>query len=93
LLSEPDILILDESTSSLDAFTESSIMEYIKSITDLTVIIIAHRLSTIIGCDKIYVLENGTVIESGNHNELINQHGVYAKMIYQQKIFNERNTI
>lgn len=93
LLSEPDILILDESTSSLDAFTESSIMEYIKSLTELTVIIIAHRLSTIIGCDKIYVLENGTVVEAGNHNELIDKHGVYSEMLYQQKIINERNTI
>lgn len=93
MLSEPDILILDESTSSLDAFTESSIMEYIKSLTELTVIIIAHRLSTIIGCDKIYVLENGTVVEAGNHNELIDKHGVYSEMLYQQKIINERNTI
>lgn len=93
LLSEPDILILDESTSSLDAFTESSIMEYIKSLTELTVIIIAHRLSTIIGCDKIYVLENGTVVEAGNHNELIDKHGVYSEMLYQQKVINERNTI
>lgn len=91
LLSEPDILILDESTSSLDVFTESSIMEYIKSLTELTVIIIARRLSTIIGCDKIYVLENGTVVEAGNHNELIDKHGVYSEMLYQQKIINERS--
>lgn len=56
-------------------------------------ILARYRLSTIIGCDKIYVLENGTVVEAGNHNELIDKHGVYSEMLYQQKIINERNTI
>ena len=65
-------------------------MKYIKNITELTVMIIAHRLSTIIECDRIYVLDNGTVIESGNHNELIDKHGVYSKILHQQKFSNER---
>lgn len=85
ILRKPDILILDEATSNLDTITEqavsSTIEEYAKG---MTTIIIAHRLSTIRHCDKIFVMERGTVIESGNHEELLSQNGTYAELWHRQ---------
>ena len=78
LLKNPKILIMDEATSNLDTVTEKSIKETIDNLSgSITCIIIAHRLSTIKKCDKIYVMDNGTVVESGNHNELIRKRGIY----------------
>jgi len=72
LLKKPKILILDEATSNLDTITEMSIKKIIDSLRGrITVIIIAHRLSTIKNCDRIYIMDNGKIIESGTHNELI----------------------
>ena len=72
ILNNPDILILDEATSSLDTITEKAIHKTIDKISrDMTTIIIAHRLSTIIKCDRIIVLEDGKILESGTHGELI----------------------
>ena len=85
ILRKPDILILDEATSNLDTITEqaisSTIEEYAK---DMTTIIIAHRLSTIRHCDRIFVMEKGTVIESGSHDELLQQNGTYAQLWNRQ---------
>lgn len=79
LLRNPDILIMDEATSNLDVVTEESIRKIINELSDeMTVIIIAHRLKTIRTCDCIYVLENGEIVEKGNHNELIRRKGLYA---------------
>lgn len=81
LLRKPKILILDEATSSLDSLSESSIMETINRIgKQITTIIVAHRLSTIQNCDKIFVLMNGHLMESGNHKELIEKNGIYTQM-------------
>lgn len=78
LLQKPDILILDEATSSLDAITEESIKTTIFKITNgITTFIIAHRLSTIKNCDLILVMDNGKIVESGTHNELIALDGIY----------------
>ncbi|WP_067140929.1 peptidase domain-containing ABC transporter [Oceanivirga salmonicida] len=83
LLKKPDILILDEATSSLDSITESSIQNVIENL-GITTIIIAHRLSTIKKCDKIFVFEKGKIIESGNHNELLELKGNYYKYWKEQ---------
>jgi ABC-type multidrug transport system fused ATPase/permease subunit len=76
----PEILILDEATSSLDSESEKIIQDSISSIQKkYTVIAIAHRLSTIEGADTIFVIENGVMVESGIHHELINLGGYYTK--------------
>ena len=83
MLKKPEILILDEATSNLDAVTEKAIQETIESYSEgMTTIIIAHRLSTIRRCDKIFVMEQGRIIESGTHNELINKEDGYYHGLY-----------
>jgi ATP-binding cassette subfamily B protein len=87
LLRKPRILIFDEATSALDSLTEESITNTIKNISqakEQITILIAHRLSTIMHADTIYVLEKGQVIETGNHNELLNEKGLYFAMWRQQ---------
>ena len=77
----PDILILDEATSSLDSESEKQVQKAINNlIKDRTVIIIAHRLSTIRNCDKIIVFDNGEIIETGSHDELIQLNNHYKKL-------------
>ncbi|MBI9098715.1 MAG: ABC transporter ATP-binding protein, partial [Spirochaetaceae bacterium] len=80
-LKNPGILILDEATSSLDNESESLIQEALwKLCKDRTTIIIAHRLSTIMKADKIYVMKNGEIVESGSHLELLEQKGYYKSL-------------
>ena len=83
-LSNPRILILDEATSSVDSKTEK-LIQYATSkiIQNKTSIIIAHRLSTILNSDKIIVLENGKIVESGSHEQLINIDNGYYKKLYE----------
>lgn len=81
LLPNPKILILDEATSALDYKSERVIQEQMGKIAnDRTVIIIAHRLSTVRHCDRIYVIDQGHVIESGTHDELLSSEGYYARL-------------
>ena len=81
LLKNPEILILDEATSSVDNETEAAIQRSLDILKkDRTVIVIAHRLSTVRNADIIYVLENGSVVESGNHESLLDIDGVYSKL-------------
>lgn len=81
LLRKPKILVLDEATSSLDSLSEAAIMKTINSLNkDMTTIIIAHRLSTIKKCDRIFVMQNGTLVETGTHRTLLSKKGLYAKM-------------
>jgi ATP-binding cassette subfamily B protein len=87
LLRQPDILVFDEATSSLDSITEEEITETIRNVSvikDQITILIAHRLSTIMHADKIFVLERGRIIESGKHEQLLNEKGLYYAMWRQQ---------
>lgn len=85
LLKNPSILILDEATSSLDATSEALIQAALeKLLKGRTSLIIAHRLSTILSCDKIIVMENGHIVDAGRHEELLQRHGLYAKLFEQQ---------
>lgn len=77
---KPEILILDEATSTLDAQTEKMVMENILSL-GITLVIVAHRLSTIRNCDEIIVLERGGIVERGSHNELVEQKGYYYDLV------------
>ena len=81
ILKNPEILILDEATSSVDNETEAAIQRSLDILKkERTVIVIAHRLSTVRNADIIYVLENGSVVESGNHDSLLDIEGVYSKL-------------
>lgn len=81
MLKDAPILILDEATSALDSEVEAAIQEgLIQIMQDKTVLAIAHRLSTIAQMDKLLVLDNGSIIESGSHKELLEKGGVYAKL-------------
>ena len=81
LLNNPQILIMDEATSNLDYITERSIEKTINNFSkNMTTIIIAHRLSTIKDCDKIFVLRNGQIVETGNHRDFFNQKGYYYQL-------------
>ena len=81
LIVDPDVLIFDEATSSLDYESERSIQLAMRSILGTrTLIIIAHRLSTIREADKIVVLDQGSIVEVGSHRELLHQGGIYQRL-------------
>lgn len=86
LLKNPSIYVFDEATSSLDTKTEKLIQASLKEISEhYTTLIIAHRLSTIIDADEIIVLDNGYIVERGNHKTLLKQKGYYAELWYKQQ--------
>ena len=80
LAQDPSIIILDEATSALDAKTEYDVVKAIKD-RGITCIVIAHRLSTIRDCDEIIVLDKGSVIERGSHDELMKLGGAYTELV------------
>ncbi len=90
LLRNPDILIFDEATSSLDSITERAITETVREVVknrpNLITILIAHRLSTVIHADRIYVLENGKIVETGNYSELVAKRGLFYALAREQGI-------
>jgi ATP-binding cassette subfamily B protein len=82
ILKDPEILLLDEATNSLDSQNEALVQKSLsKFMKDRTAIIIAHRLTTIVNVDLILVLNNGKIVESGTHKELLAQSGLYAQLI------------
>jgi len=86
MLRKPEILLLDEATSALDNISEQRVMEAVDRISkNMTVIIIAHRLSTVQNADVIYVMKDGQVCESGNHEKLIEMNGEYYNLYTNQK--------
>ncbi len=87
LLRNPDILVFDEATSALDSITEEEITKTIRDVSvmdERITILIAHRLSTIMHADRIFVLEKGHIVESGRHDKLIMEKGLYYAMWRQQ---------
>lgn len=82
ILKDPEILLLDEATNSLDSQNEALVQKSLSNfMKDRTAIIIAHRLTTIVNVDLILVLDNGKIVESGTHKELLAQSGLYAQLI------------
>jgi ABC-type multidrug transport system fused ATPase/permease subunit len=87
ILKNPTILILDEATSALDSESEKLVQDALQRLMKgRTSIVIAHRLSTIRNANCIYVIEEGQVTESGTHDELIAEHGLYAKLVQLQSV-------
>jgi ATP-binding cassette subfamily B protein len=85
ILKKPDIFIMDEATSNLDSITEKAIERTIETVCKgVTAIIIAHRLSTIKRCDRIYVMDDGRIIEMGTHKELMDRRGRYYELWKEQ---------
>lgn len=95
LLRKPKLLLFDEATSALDSLTEEEITDTIRDISNQgaqITILIAHRLSTIMHADRIYVLEKGDVVETGNHEKLLDEKGLYYAM-WRQQIGERKNKI
>jgi ATP-binding cassette subfamily B protein len=89
LLRDPELVIFDEATSSLDSITEKSITETIRRIAELRpsllTVLVAHRLSTVAHADRIYVLERGRLVEQGTHQELLAAGNLYAALWREQQ--------
>lgn len=87
LLNNPPVLILDEATSALDLESEAIIQEALDVLSkDRTTLIVAHRLSTITHADRIVVMENGRIVETGTHQQLINKRGAYEHLYSIQNL-------
>lgn len=96
LLRNPKLLVMDEATSALDSITEEEITDTIKQLDaggDHITILIAHRLSTIMHADRIFVLEHGSIAESGTHDQLVAEKGLYYAMWRQQIGERKRTTV
>jgi ATP-binding cassette subfamily B protein len=95
LLRHPQLLLFDEATSALDSLTEEEITDTIREISregNQITILIAHRLSTIMHADRIYVLEKGDVVETGSHESLLEEKGLYYAM-WRQQIGERKNKV
>ena len=85
VLKNPPILLLDEATSALDTESEHAVQQALDQLlVGRTSIVIAHRLSTIQNADKIVVLDHGKIVEEGTHHDLLEQQGLYARLVEMQ---------
>ena len=86
-LRRPKIILLDEATSALDENSQEAVQQALGNLiteSNATVVLVAHRLSTVVNADSICVIDKGTVLEQGNHDELLAQGGIYASMVEKQ---------
>ena len=81
----PKILLFDEATSALDNITQKIVSDSLDKL-KCTRIVIAHRLSTIRHCNKIFVIDNGHIVEQGNYDELISNKGMFAELVKRQQL-------
>jgi subfamily B ATP-binding cassette protein MsbA len=87
VLKNPQFLILDEATSALDTESEKLVQDALtKVLKGRTSVVIAHRLSTIMNADRIFVIDEGRIVEQGKHDELLAKGGVYAKLVELQNV-------
>ena len=94
LIMDPPVLILDDCLSSVDAQTEAEILQALRAILkEKTCLIISHRISAVREADEILVLDEGSIIERGNHEELVSRGGVYAELYQQQRLSEELEQI
>jgi ATP-binding cassette subfamily B protein len=94
LVMEPPVLILDDCLSSVDAQTEAEILDGLRTVLkEKTCLIISHRISAVKEADEILVLDEGRIIERGNHDELVRRGGVYAELYQQQRLSEELEQI
>lgn len=85
IVSRPKILIFDEATSALDNILQSNIKDSLDSL-KCTRVVVAHRLSTVINCDRIIVIKDGDIAESGNYEELMKKEGIFAELVRRQQV-------
>ena len=86
MLKNAPIILLDEATASLDPENEVLVQKAIaKLVEDKTVIMIAHRLRSVVGADQIFVLDDGKLVESGTHSELMEKKGLYQRLYHIQQ--------
>ena len=85
IASHPKILMFDEATSALDNIAQKQVSESLDKL-DCTRIVIAHRLSTIKHCDRIVVLDNGTIVEDGTYESLMKKKGFFAELVKRQQV-------
>ena len=84
-VADPPVMVLDEATSSIDVQTEKALQQGLNTmLKDRTSFIVAHRLSTIRNCDKIMYIDDGGILETGNHDELMKKKGAYYRLYTAQ---------
>ena len=88
-MTPPKILILDDAFANVDTHTEDTILDRLKQVgSDCTTILISHRISTVKAADQIVVLHDGRIVETGTHQDLVSQNGIYAN-IHQKQLLKE----
>jgi ABC-type bacteriocin/lantibiotic exporter with double-glycine peptidase domain len=85
IVNKPKILFFDEATSALDNLTQKAVTESLGAL-ECTRVVIAHRLSTIQNCDRIFCLDKGKVVETGNYDELMQKNGFFAELVKRQQV-------